>query len=310
MGTAAKKPTAKRTTAGTTHPPATRKHRTAGGKASKEATKKPRLARSPNTSAVTLTVAPGAKTCSKAMLRARQEVDLAEIGITDLRPRRVATGGLVLEIAGTERVAKAVALASRLRTVFYRSEEVRVSCPVKMGEVRLIGLEESVAREEAAAAVVTAGGCTAADVKVGEIRTPPRGLERVWMSCPLTSANKLVGVGRLRVGWSSSRDRCFNCGDPNHRASGCTAPPRCPLYTDSGRPAGHRMGTFRSPRRRGGGRSPRQRRRARSSTRLIRPLGWWAPATREQLWRQRPFLQANINHSVGAQDIFMQTQAE
>nr|XP_034195228.1 protein enabled homolog [Osmia lignaria] len=179
--TTAKKPPTKKMAAGTTNPPAARKEGSSGEKGARKVAKKPRLARPPKTSAVTLTVASGSKTsCSEAMLRARQEVDLAEIGITDLRPRRAATGGFVLEIAGTERAAKAAALASRLQAVFSGVEGVKVACPVKMGEVRICGLDDSVTRDEVAAAVATAGGCAAAEVRLGKIRTPPRGLGRVW----------------------------------------------------------------------------------------------------------------------------------
>ncbi|XP_053989833.1 uncharacterized protein LOC128882277 [Hylaeus volcanicus] len=83
----------------------------------------------------------------------------------------------------------------------------------------------------------------------------------------------LLAAGRLLVGWSSARvealparalrcfrclelghvrqkcpleadrgDRCYRCAGAGQRARECTAPMRCPVCADLGRPADHRLG--------------------------------------------------------------------
>ncbi|XP_053989399.1 protein lin-28 homolog B-like [Hylaeus volcanicus] len=83
----------------------------------------------------------------------------------------------------------------------------------------------------------------------------------------------LLAAGRLLVGWSSARvealparalryfrclelghvrqkcpleadrgDRCYRCAGAGHWARECTAPLRCPVCADLGRPADHRLG--------------------------------------------------------------------
>nr|XP_034195327.1 uncharacterized protein LOC117611491 [Osmia lignaria] len=257
-------PAAKKGQQGTKAPPK---------KAPAPAAKKAKPARPPKTAAVTLTLAPDAKvTYAEVMATAREKVDLKTIGITEIRPRRAVTGGLVLEIPGEGRTDKATALEGCLQGVF-RGTEVRVSRPVKMGEVRVSGLDDSVSPADVTAALAAVGGCTPAEVKVGEIRISPARLGTVWARCPLTALGKIVASGRILVGWSSARvealparplqcfrclekghvrqrctcevdrsDRCYVCGESGHKASSCSATPRCPLCTDLGRPAGHRLG--------------------------------------------------------------------
>ncbi|XP_029053689.2 uncharacterized protein LOC114881157 [Osmia bicornis bicornis] len=236
---------------------------------------KRKVTRPPKTAIVTLTLAPEARaTYAEVMATARERVDLRTIGITEIRPRRAVTGGLVLEIPGEERTERAAALAGRLQEVF-EGIEVRVSRPMKMGEMRISGLDNSVTPVEVAAALAAVGGCAPADLKVGEIRISPARLGTVWAKCPLTALKKIAASGRILVGWSSARvealsarplhcfrclekghvrqrctcvvdrsDRCYVCGESDHKAATCSASPRCPLCTDLGRNAGHRLGAM------------------------------------------------------------------
>nr|XP_034190727.1 uncharacterized protein LOC117609010 [Osmia lignaria] len=180
---------------------------------------KKRVARPPKKAAVTLTLAPEAKaTYAEVMATARKKVDLKTIGITEIRRRRAVTGGLVLEIRGEERTERAAALVGRLQEVF-GGTEVRVSRPMKMGEMRLSGLDDSVSPVEVAAALAAVGGCGPADVEVGEIRISPARLGTVWAKCPLTALSNIAASGRILVGWSSARVealpvrplQCFRC---------------------------------------------------------------------------------------------------
>ncbi|KOC58604.1 hypothetical protein WH47_06856 [Habropoda laboriosa] len=231
------------------------------------------LSRPPRSAAVTLTVAPGSTaTYAGIMATAREKIKIEELGITEVRPRRARTGALILEVAGPGREEKAEALATRLREVLH--DTAKVAHPSKFGELRVSGLEDSAKPEEVAAAVAAAGGCPVEGVRTGAIRSSPNGLGTVWVRCPLAAARKLATAGRLRVGWVAARvealrarplqcyrclekghtqqrctagvdrsRRCYRCGDSSHRAGQCpAADPKCPLCTDLGRPAGHRLG--------------------------------------------------------------------
>nr|XP_034182488.1 uncharacterized protein LOC117605357 [Osmia lignaria] len=123
---------------------------------------------------VTINLTPEAKVSyAEVMLMARKRVKLEELGITALMPRRARTGGLVLEIPGEDRTEKAAKLADCLRQMF-SGTEVRVARPIKMGEVRVTDLDDSVIQAEVAAALVAAAGCSTEEVKMVEIGTSPQ----------------------------------------------------------------------------------------------------------------------------------------
>ncbi|CAK9815590.1 hypothetical protein ANTPLA_LOCUS8712 [Anthophora plagiata] len=249
----------------------------AGGKAGPAKTSPPRkrLGRVPRTAAVSLTVPPGGSVSyAQALASAREKINLAEVGITEVRPKRAVTGGLLLQIPGPEGAAKADALASKLKEAL-EGTGVKIARPCKRGELRVTGLDDSVTPKEVADAIAAAGACPPEEVRTGQIRSAPSGLGTLWVSCPLLAANTVAKGGRIRVGWTSARvevlaarplqcyrclqyghvrqrctgdadrsSRCYNCGGSGHTAGQCPAEaPNCPLCSDLGRPAGHRLGS-------------------------------------------------------------------
>lgn len=94
------------------------------------------------------------------MREAREKINLANLDIGPVRPRRAATGALHLEIAGDDREGKADTLAAHLKTVLAGKEGVRVTRPSKMAEIRLKNLEEFVTAGELAVAVAENVGRT------------------------------------------------------------------------------------------------------------------------------------------------------
>ncbi|XP_013174506.1 PREDICTED: recombination repair protein 1-like, partial [Papilio xuthus] len=77
--------------------------------------------RAPKTAAVTLTLAPGAEesgaTYAAVLAEAKSRINLAELGIADVKFRRAATGARMLEVGGEAAPEKADSLAARLREV-------------------------------------------------------------------------------------------------------------------------------------------------------------------------------------------------
>lgn len=214
----------------------------------------------------------GESTVGEMLSVARQKVDIATLGITDMRTRRAMTGGLLLEIRGEEGSAKADQLASKLVEVV-GGMGARISRPSKCVGVRIEGLDDSVTPEEVVRAVAQVGGCPVGDVKAGEISRSPTGLGRIWARCPIRAAIKAAKEGVIRVGWSRARivilsprplrcyrclgvghsrqrctsdvDRggwCLKCCHPGHTVGVCRSAPRCFRCADMGRPANHWVG--------------------------------------------------------------------
>jgi hypothetical protein len=109
-------------------------------------------------------------------------------------------------------------------------EAARITRPHKTGDLRFSGLDDATTSQEMAEAVAKAGACTPAEVRVGQIRPAPSGVHSAWVQCPLASANKIAGVGRLKVGWVVARAtlltqrplQCFRCLERGHVRERCT----------------------------------------------------------------------------------------
>lgn len=65
------------------------------------------------------------------MRKARETIDLDEIEIKSLKPKRAVTGALVLEVLGPGREEKAITLRNRMEEALAQMEGVRIARPVK-----------------------------------------------------------------------------------------------------------------------------------------------------------------------------------
>lgn len=196
-----------------------------------------------------------------------------KLGIRDSKMRRGVNGGLIIEILGPENVAKADALAKKLREAL--KEEARVSRPTIMGELQCWNMDDTVDSEEVKNVISVAGDCDPAEVRTGVIRRMHSGLNSVWIKCPLAAAIKVAATGRVCIGWTSARVRlleprpvqcfkcwrfghvrntcrfpedrtgnCFRCGSRDHVIRDCRASPQCAICSQSGRGANHRLGSL------------------------------------------------------------------
>jgi len=136
------------------------------------------------------------------MRRIREEVpDYKTFGIKWIRPRRTATGGLLMEIPGADSSQQADAYAARMREILSDEPGVRITRPVRRVELRISGFVESVTSQEIAEVVSGYGkGCPAEDVRVGAIRTSRDGLCTVWVQAPAVVGLPLADAGKLTLG--------------------------------------------------------------------------------------------------------------
>lgn len=179
----------------------------------------------------------------------------------------------MIEIPGPDGPKKADELAARLREVL--GNDAMVSRPVIKGEVRLVGLDDSVSIAEVRAVIAKEGDCVEEDVKPGPIRQMYNGLGSVWLQCPLSAAIKVSEKEKIKIGWTVARaellkarpvqcfrcwkfghvrfacresvdrtGRCFRCGETGHKANECVALPRCVICAESNHPSDHRLGSM------------------------------------------------------------------
>lgn len=227
--------------------------------------------RPPRTAAISLTCPPGR--FSEAMKIAREKVKLEDLDIQVLRPRKAATGAILLEIPGPDGGEKATALRSRMAEALKDMEGVKVTRPIQMAELRIKDVLESTDIEEIKEVVSTLGGCKTEEIRTGLVRGSPNGLGTIWVQCPMAAANKVASMGKIKIGWTSSRvellaprqlqcfrylqrghvqslcksavDRsglCYRCGEEGHLAKFCQNRPSCILCKEANRPHTHRMG--------------------------------------------------------------------
>lgn len=237
-----------------------------GGKAQATTKRRP-----PRTAAVTLTCPPDRY--AEAMRVVREQISLRELGIDALRPKRAATGALVLEISGPNGAERAVALRDKMAEALKNMEGARVARPVKKADLRIRDLTEAATTAEIKEALASLGGCAVEEVRTGDIKMSNRGLGTLWAQCPLVAANRIMAVGRVNLGWLSSRveiletrqmqcyrclqrghiqsgcpnpvsrgSLCYRCSQPGHTAKACTNEPHCVLCQEQGIAAAHRIG--------------------------------------------------------------------
>lgn len=239
------------------------------GASKKEKTRPVRL---PKSAAISLT-APDGVSYATVLSKAKQNIRLEDLGISEsLKFRRAITGAYLIEIPGAENVQKADRLQEELGKLF-QDTGVKIARPIKRAEMRIRGLDDSITTVEVAQAVALMGECQIKEIKMGEIKFSPYGLGTLWLQCPLTAARKIANAGKIKIGWTSvpiellearplqcyrrlekghvsqrcqnrvdRSGRCYRCGDTDHTAGRCTSTPKCPLCSDLGKPADHRLG--------------------------------------------------------------------
>ncbi|XP_045533791.1 uncharacterized protein LOC123720954 [Papilio machaon] len=237
----------------------------------------PRKLKAPHSSAVVVTLTENAMkkglTYSAVLKEAKEKLDLKEtIGVESVQFRRAVTGATIIRIPGATSAPKADILAQKLQEI-YQNDDIKVSRPEKMVDVKIEGLDDSITPEEVKEAIIKKGACTSDQVRAGQLRQNRSGLFDIWAQVPVTTAKRLV-TGRFLVGWVAAKviigrprelrcyrcmqqghtasrcdaeDRsrlCYNCGQEGHKAASCPSQPNCILCTAAGKDAKHRLGSL------------------------------------------------------------------
>jgi len=133
----------------------------------------------PRTAAVQIACPEGER--AETMRLARTRINLEELGIKELRPRRARTGALLLEISGAEGAKLTDVLAEKMKEALSDRQGVLISRPHKTAKIRLRNVEDSISTGEIAPAVAEKGGCSLIDIQVGPTRTANNDLGTVWV---------------------------------------------------------------------------------------------------------------------------------
>jgi len=149
-----------------------------------------------------------ASDAGEILKRAKAEVpDIrSRYGITELRPRRTATGDIIFEIPGADAARKADDLAALLRRHAQEVAGVRVVRPIRRVDLRISGLEPTVTPHDVARVLSDfAPGCDVEDIRVGTIRVAKGGCHTVWVRAPAVAGVPAAEAGKVRIGWSDAK---------------------------------------------------------------------------------------------------------
>lgn len=89
----------------------------------------------------------------EVIAEARSKINFADLKIDAMRSKRAITGALIYEIPGEDSRSKADAFAIKLQEVLQNRGDVKVSRPIKMGELRLRDLDDSTKAEDIVLAI-------------------------------------------------------------------------------------------------------------------------------------------------------------
>ncbi|XP_017875202.1 uncharacterized protein LOC108622056 [Ceratina calcarata] len=159
--------------------------------------------------------------------KARENINLHELGIDHIKPRASLSGGLILEIPKKNEGGAAANLAQKIRGLF-NPNDIRVSCPIKYKEILLTSLDCSVSQQEVTDALKTICGKNENFI-LGPIRQNPRGSATLWCKCDEAAVFKLVSRRSVQIGWSVANvhlldpgpAQCFKCWAYGHVRGNC-----------------------------------------------------------------------------------------
>jgi hypothetical protein len=213
-----------------------------------------------------ITDQPKGASYAEALKKLRGAINVEEIGCKISGVRRSQGGEILLEV---EKGGATSALATKVAEVLGSSASVRRLTPTTSIEIR--DLDEGVEKEDVVAAIRVLEGSAQCDVL--SLRPSYGGTIRAIVRMPSEAASRVVGEGKLKVGWVNCRIRacvqvtrcykchgyghmankckradstelCLTCGLPGHKAATCTGTPSCLSCKGAGKSSfNHRSGS-------------------------------------------------------------------
>lgn len=184
--------------------------------------------RPPRTSVIAISKQDANVSFADILRKARNDISLQDVGIEKTRIRHSKAGELLIEVFGQDNKEKADDLAGRMSA---KLTGVNIRRPVKQGELRMSGFDDSVSAANIKTAL--ADLCTRSDSSfhVGRIVAIRGGLYTTRVRCPLDIAIFLNKQGSVKVGWSVAKLellrakplRCFKCMEAGHVSANCTS---------------------------------------------------------------------------------------
>ncbi|XP_026675515.1 uncharacterized protein LOC113465236 [Ceratina calcarata] len=161
--------------------------------------------------------------------KAKEKIDLKELGIETIKPRTSINGGLILEIPKQKGNNAATKLAEKISELF-DSEDVLVRCPTKFKEFLITNLDFATTKSELLDALALISGENE-KIILGPIRANKKGTATVWCKCSETLAYKFLSKQVARIGWSTARflplenrpSQCYKCWAYGHVRGRCTS---------------------------------------------------------------------------------------
>lgn len=166
------------------------------------------------------------------------------------------------------RLLRSLALNALVRHRNYKLQEenAAITTLTIKGDLRIVGLDELIGKDEIEWAIEEKGGCDRKEIRIEDIKRTRRGLGIVWVLCPLKAAITIAKKKKIKIGWTivgitllkarplqcfrcwqhghvkeqcrSKIDRsklCFQCGKEGHGVNTCNNPIRCAVCIDLGR---------------------------------------------------------------------------
>lgn len=158
---------------------------------------------------------------AEILRRAKDKIALPDCGIDYLNIRE-ANGGLIMEVPGSDSREKADRFADKLKLVL--GDEVRVTHPLKMANIRLTGLEVASGTDEICRIISSDGRCLPSEVRIRKLQRSINGTWSVWVCCPVTTVQELSTRGKIIIGWATVKidplrykpTQCFKCWNFGH----------------------------------------------------------------------------------------------
>ncbi|XP_017889232.2 uncharacterized protein LOC108630443, partial [Ceratina calcarata] len=163
------------------------------------------------------------------LTKAKENINLQELGIDSIKPRSAMNGGLLLEIPKKGNGELGPTLMNKISSLF-SSGDVNISCPKKYKELLITNLDLASSHQEINNTLRTICGDNESFI-LGPVRPNARGTATVWCKCNETAAFKLISKQSALIGWSTARFlplenrpiQCFKCWDFGHVRNNCTS---------------------------------------------------------------------------------------